>query len=142
MEPYKFKTLIPIRFADFDSLGHVNNAKYLTYLEIARIVYFEEVIAGRRVDWRKEGIILAKAVIDFKQPITGYKNYFVSIRCTRIGTKSFDLHYLIINEEEGKETVMAEGMTTMVCFDYTINSTIPMKPEWRNAIEEFEGKKF
>ena len=35
MAPYKFSTTIEVRFKDVDSLGHVNNAVYLTYFEIA-----------------------------------------------------------------------------------------------------------
>ena len=142
MSSYKFRIPLVIRFADFDSLGHVNNANYLTYFEIVRIKYFEEIISGGRVDWRKEGIILAKATIDFKQPITGYNDYFISIRCSRIGTKSFDLEYLITKEESGNVLTIAHGMTVMVCFDYTINKTISMNSDWRKAIEDFEGRRF
>ena len=53
---YKLKLPIEIRFADFDMLSHVNNAKFLTYLEEARIEYFNVVITRSAVDWRQEGI--------------------------------------------------------------------------------------
>jgi acyl-CoA thioester hydrolase len=35
-------TTIQVRFADVDKLGHVNNAKYLTYFEIARMQFFKD----------------------------------------------------------------------------------------------------
>src|SRR5205814_7620884 len=35
---------IDVRLADTDAMGHVNNANYLTYVEIARIAYYERVI--------------------------------------------------------------------------------------------------
>ena len=35
--------MIDVRFADTDAMGHVNNAVYLTYCEIARIRYWTDV---------------------------------------------------------------------------------------------------
>src|SRR6185295_13823241 len=110
MNDFKFKIPINIRFSDFDLIGHVNNAVYLTYLEEARIRYFEKVIAEENIDWTQDGMILAKMVIDFKLPITGYLNYFVSARVSRIGTKSFDFTYQIIRIENERTTVYAEAM--------------------------------
>ena len=34
---------VGVRFADTDAMGHVNNANYMTYCEIARVAYYEEV---------------------------------------------------------------------------------------------------
>ncbi len=141
MNRFKFKRSLPIRFVDFDQLGHVNNANYLTYFEIARIKYFEEVVASGRVDWKKEGIILARATIDFRQPINGYEHYYVSICCSRIGTKSFDLSYLITLETDEQVTTVAEGTTVMVCFDYHSQKTVKMNAGWISSIEKYEGRK-
>ena len=48
------RVAIDVRFADTDAMGHVNNAVYLTYCEMARIRYWSEVTgeplaAGRGV---------------------------------------------------------------------------------------------
>jgi acyl-CoA thioester hydrolase len=142
MENFKLRIPLVIRFADFDALGHVNNAKYLTYFEIARIRYFEEIITGGKVNWLKDGIIVAKATIDFKHPLDGYDNYFISISCTRIGTKSLDFSYIIFLENGAQSIVIAEGVTVMVCYDYQKNKSVSVRPEWREAISLFEGKEF
>ena len=52
---FKYKTPISIRFADIDAFGHVNNAIYLTYFEMARSAYWNEIIEW---DWSSVGIIL------------------------------------------------------------------------------------
>jgi O-antigen/teichoic acid export membrane protein len=49
-------------------MQHVNNSKYLSFLELARMHYFNDVLSDE-VDWFKEGIILASASINFKTPI-------------------------------------------------------------------------
>ena len=43
MEGFKHKTSIQLRFKDVDMMGHVNNANHFTYLELARVKYFNEV---------------------------------------------------------------------------------------------------
>ena len=46
---------IKVRFADTDGMRHVNNAKYLTYCEIARIRYWTDV-TGERFGLHSEGV--------------------------------------------------------------------------------------
>ncbi|MBA3648958.1 MAG: acyl-CoA thioesterase [Chitinophagales bacterium] len=137
---FKFKIPLSVRFSDFDSLGHVNNAVILSYFEEARIRYFEEVITGNKVNWSENGIILAKVIIDFRKPIKDYHNYFVFICCSRLGTKSFDFSYKIIQELNNDIQVMAEGITVMVCYNYKTAQTIEMPLGWKKKVELFEGK--
>ena len=135
---YKHKTLIQIRFKDLDKLGHVNNANHLTYFELARMSYFRDVI-GENINWSKNGLILAKATVDYKKPLLLEENIFVHTACTRIGTKSFDLSYLIMKEVRGEEVVYATGTTVMVCYDYEQQKTIEISDLWRSKMMEFEG---
>ena len=46
--PFSHRVTIEVRFADTDAMGHVNNATYLTYCEIARIKYWTDVTAPDR----------------------------------------------------------------------------------------------
>ena len=54
MQNFRFSFPVEVRFADLDALGHLNNAKYLTYAEQARILYVRQ-ICGWDGDWRKLG---------------------------------------------------------------------------------------
>ncbi len=134
---FKHKTGIEIRFADMDAFNHVNNANYLTYLEIARIKYFEE-IADWKYDWSKKGIILAKAEINFIIPVEFRDEISVYTRCSRLGTKSFDLEYRVVRMLKDKEQLMADGVTVMVAFDYDQKKSIEIPAEWKEAIRKFE----
>ncbi|MBK9524941.1 MAG: acyl-CoA thioesterase [Bacteroidetes bacterium] len=69
---FKHKSPLHIRFSDVDAFGHVNNACYLTYIEEARVSYFEEVVDWSH-DWSTKGIIIAKAEIDFILPYISKK---------------------------------------------------------------------
>lgn len=138
MDNYKHKIPIQIRFKDIDLLGHVNNANHFTYLEYARVKYFDDV-AGTEINWNEHGLILAKAVIDYKLPILLKDKVFVYTKCSRIGNKSFDLSYCIIKEEKGNEIILAEGSTVLVCYDYRTGKSIPVPQEWKEKLERFEG---
>ena len=126
------QTRVAIRFADLDKLGHVNNAKYLTYLESARISYFIEIV-GEQVNWNEQGIILAKAEINFAMPVE-LEDVEVSIftSCSRIGGKSFDLSY-VITKSDGT-TICATGLTTMVCYNYLEGKTVQIPDSWKEKL--------
>jgi acyl-CoA thioester hydrolase len=64
IEPAK----IQVRFSDCDMMGHVNNAVYLSYFEMARIYYFGILLAKDR-DWKKEGVLLRKNEVEYLKPV-------------------------------------------------------------------------
>ena len=43
---FSFFFRLPTRWADMDSLGHVNNTKFFTYDESARLEYFRRLMSG------------------------------------------------------------------------------------------------
>jgi acyl-CoA thioester hydrolase len=141
MSTFKHKTSIEVRFADVDAFGHVNNAKYLTYYEQARIKYFDDIVEWS-YDWSKEGIILAKADINFIKPIHFGEEIKVFTRCSRLGSKSFDLQYQIISYKDGDEILMSDCTTVMVAFDYVNNKSIVLPDEWKQVIKKYEGNNF
>ncbi len=136
---FKHKTPVQIRFVDTDMLGHVNNSIYLSFMEYARINYFRAVL-GANVNWNSRGIIVAKAVIDYKIPIFFRDNLVVKTRVSRLGKKSFDMEYQLIHiTPEKKEVLKATGVTVMVCYNYEENKTIEIPAEWREKIAKLEG---
>lgn len=142
MEGFNSRTKIQIRFGDTDALGHVNNAFYLSYVELARIEYFDKVMADTKIDWTQDGLILARAELDFRQMTFLTDEAYVYIRTSRIGNKSFDLEYAMVAVRGGKEEVVLTAKTVMVGFNFSSNKTITILPEWIEAIEKFEGKSF
>ena len=129
---------IEVRFADIDKLSHVNNAVYLSYFEQARLFYFKQVI-GTNIDWSENGIILARAEINYILPVNLEDPIAVEISCSRIGTKSFDLEYKLFKQSGDTNILATEGKTIMVCYNYQLSQTIAIPPDWFNKIKVFEG---
>jgi acyl-CoA thioester hydrolase len=128
MDGFDFVHREPVRFRDLDGMGHVNNAVYLTYMESARLAYFRSLGLGRNP---LEGLILARAEVDFRSPIELGEEVEVGSRAARIGTKSFDLE----QEVRADGRLAAEGKFVLVAYDYTTATSRELPAEWRERLE-------
>lgn len=137
MPGFKFYHPIEVRYADLDPQGHVNNAKYLTYIEQARVQYIYSLKLWTGGSFMDFGVILADAQMSFKSPITFGQAVRVGARVSRIGNKSITMEYCLEDSADGKE--LATGSTVMVTYDYHTQQTIAVPETWRKAIIEFEG---
>jgi len=135
LDSFKYKTTIETRFADFDMLGHVNNAVYFTYMEIARTKYWSQAVHW---DWKNTGVIIAKASVDYIAPILPEDKISIYVRTSRIGKSSFDLEYLIVKIKNGEEVVCSKGKTVCVAFDYINNVSTSIPQNERNKMVVFE----
>jgi acyl-CoA thioester hydrolase len=124
VEGFDFVHRETVRFRDVDSMGHVNNAVFLTYLEEARIAYL--LPFGAEVT----NMILARVEIDFRAPLQSGDEIEVGVRPTTVGTKSFELEY----EVRSGETVAAEAKTVIVSFDYESGRSVDVPESWREAL--------
>jgi acyl-CoA thioester hydrolase len=113
-----------VRFRDVDSMGHVNNAVFLTYLEEARIAYL--LPFGANVT----NMILARVEIDFRAPLRTGDRIEIGVRPAAVGTKSFELEY----EVRSGDTVAAEAKTVIVSYDYESRRSVELPQTWREAL--------
>jgi len=131
MEGFPVKVPVQVRFRDLDALGHVNNAVYLTYFEVARAAYFSRL----ERDWVERGhFILARAEVDFLRPIHLEDPVEVGVRVVRIGRSSFDMEYRV--EVRGEEA--ARGRTVQVWLEG--GRPAPLPEAIRERIWALEGR--
>lgn len=138
MDNFKHISSLQIRFNDIDVMGHVNNAVYLTFFELGRMTYFNEVFKNS-IDWKKEGIILAKAEVDFRIPLRLEDKSLIKVKCSRIGNKSFDFSYQVVKNNAGIEEICATGITVMVCYNYETQKPVPVPAKWIETFRNFEN---
>jgi acyl-CoA thioester hydrolase len=140
---FAHRRVLEVRFADTDAMGHVNNAKYLTYCESARIAYWTDV-TGEPVRLGSEGaesLILAEARITYRAQAFYGDVVTVQTRATRIGRTSFTLeHRLVAAAPDGPPRLVAVSESILVRFDYDSMRPVPLSPEHVAAIEAFEGR--
>lgn len=142
MSDFSFERELDVRWGDFDSLGHVNHAVYATYCEHARLKYLETVL-GVRLDQLSTGadgfsMVIANLEIDYRYPISDPGTVTVAMGVTDLGTSSIVMEYELRAEGE----VAAAVESTMVAVDPETGTSMPLREEWVEAIEAYEGRTF
>ncbi len=122
---------VQVRYADVDAMNHVNNAAYLTYLEVARTAMWREHVRPAE-SARDFPFIVASATVDFKAPIRFGDDVQVQLAVVEIGRKSFTIEYRI---DAGGQPA-AEAQTVQVYFDYAIQRSVPIPEEIRKRLEK------
>ena len=135
---------VPVRFADTDAMGHVNNAVFLTYAEAARVAWWADVTGEsivREAD-RTAGLILAEADVAFRAQVFFGDTVQVETRATRIGRTSVEVeHRLTASSVDGPSRLVATLRSVIVRFDYGLERPIPWTPGIVERIEAFEGRR-
>lgn len=124
------------RFRDTDAMGHVNNAVFFTYFEVARAAYWLRLTGVRR--YHEVPFILAHASADFRSPAFVGDRLAVGMRVSRLGQSSFEAEYRVAVREGGR--LVAEGRSVMVMFDYEKQASFPMPEDLRAKVRSLEGR--
>ena len=136
---------IPVRLADTDAMGHVNNAAYLTYVEIARIAYYERVTGEALpigTHGAEEGMILAEIRMTYRSEAFHGETIIVETRVERIGRSSWVMvHRLTVEgSRHGPARLVAVSDSVLVTYDYRAEQPIPVPASLVAALEAFEGR--
>lgn len=103
----------PVRFADIDSLGHVNNVRFFDYLEDARVALLHPM-RWRKSGGARPGIVVARHEIDYRRALDfRIEPIRVELWVTEITSVRFNLAYEIRDDD----TLYAEARSVMVAYD-------------------------
>ena len=137
---FKHEFNIRPRFSDFDMLGHVNNTRYLSYMEDARIKYLEHILNTPLTQVNTVQIV-AHLDIDFKIPVLPGDSVKVFTRTIEIGSKSLRLESLVVGYPDGKEDspqIAAKGSTILVSYSQSAKQAVEHPQELVNGIKNYE----
>ena len=137
---------IEVRLADTDAMGHVNNAAYLTYMEIGRAAYYEQVTGQPfqlGVHGAEEGMILAEIRVTYRSQAYYGEILLVESRVERIGRTSFAMvHRLTAPDSRyGGARLVGVADSVLVSYDYRAERPIVVPESLAVAIEAFEGRR-
>jgi acyl-CoA thioester hydrolase len=123
----------PVHWSEMDAMGHVNNARYFTWFESARIALFERVgLATAGVP--ETGPILAHTSCDFLAPVRYPAEVVCGTRIARVGTTSFTMEYeAALAAAPDRPVARGEGVVVMI--DYRSGGKVPIPDALRQALE-------
>jgi len=142
-DPVPVVMTIQIRWRDLDALGHVNNAVYLTYFELARLGYIRALLGDDAprdprtllpIDFQ---FILAEVTCHYRSPATLADRLAAAIWVAQVGRKSFVFEYRISDEVTGR--LVAEGCSTQVWYDYAAGESQAVPADIVARMERLQG---
>jgi acyl-CoA thioester hydrolase len=140
MSEFHFYHPIEVRYGDLDPQGHVNNAKFLTYFEQARLAYWVQLgLFSKDQSFMELGIILADVHITYLEPVYYGQNIKVGVHVAKLGNKSMTWQQNIVDADTGRE--LAKGEVIVVAYDYKQEKTISVPREWREKIAQSQNLK-
>ena len=123
---------MPVRWRDLDAFNHVNNSKYLSYLEEARLHWMLGV-PGQGLD-DDVAPVVAAAHLNYRRPIEWPKQVSITLFVERLGNTSLTIGHRIVDAEDA-ETLYCDGHVVMVWIDRQTGQAAPLPPAVREACQ-------
>ncbi|CAD0360012.1 thioesterase family protein [Xanthomonas sp. WHRI 8391] len=115
-EEHKVLARIPIsvRWRDMDSMGHVNNAKYISYLEEARVRWMLGVEGVSMTD--RIAPVVAATNVNYKRPLVWPNDILVELFVERLGSSSITIGHRILDQKD-QSVLYSDGNVVVVWID-------------------------
>ncbi len=138
-DAFRHRTTLQVRFRDTDAFGHVNNAVFFSYAELARVRYLIDVLEPDE-PFERMPLILARVECDFRSPILFGQEVGVETRVERIGRSSIAMRHRMTATPDAR--VVADVDSVLVTYDDAAARPMPVPEDWRERIGRYEGTTF
>ncbi len=123
---------MPVRWNDLDAFNHVNNARYLTYLEEARLRWMMG-LPGLGLD-DDVAPVVAAAHVNYRRPIEWPGDVDIELFVERMGTTSVSIgHRIVAARDPG--VLYCDGHVVLVWIDRNTGRAAPLPDGVREACQ-------
>lgn len=128
----------PIRWADLDMLGHVNNVIYVDYLQEARIDMLRKHAPTARAAELGEGLVVVRHEVQFAAPLL-FRPEPVLIECwvTEIRAGSFTMAYEVFDETDDGRRVYLRATTLLTPYVFTEERPRRLSADEKEVLTQF-----
>lgn len=128
----------PMRWADLDTLGHVNNVTYVDYLQEARVDMLRVHVRSRHTGDLAEGVVVVSNELTYLAQLTfDFEPVLVEVWVTEIRPASFTLAYEIFREREGERTVYARATSVLTPYVFAEQRPRRLTSQEREGLEGY-----
>ena len=126
---------IKVRGYHLDMYRHVNNARYLEFLEEARWHFIESKIDLN--EWMKKGLgfVVASITINYRTPASRDQVLEIQSKVSRISLRSATIEQKIFSENTDK--LVADADVTFVIVDTRTGKPVSLKGELLETMKSF-----
>ncbi|MBN9929312.1 YbgC/FadM family acyl-CoA thioesterase [Pantoea agglomerans] len=126
------QTTIKVRGYHLDVYQHVNNARYLEFLEEARWEWLEEVEAFHWLQEQKLAFVVVNININYRRPAVLGDVLTIDSEITQLNGKSGIIAQRVLLA--GQETVVVDAALTFVCIDLRTQKAVALEGELRERL--------
>ncbi|WP_414715156.1 acyl-CoA thioesterase [Stackebrandtia sp.] len=130
----RFTYRCPVRWSDLDAFGHLNNVRYLTLYEEARVALFFNVAKESGMAF-EEGVVVARHEIDYKRTVDYTESVRVEMWIGEISNSSFTIEYEMFDDD----ILVSAAKTVAVMYDLESKRPRRVRPEEREYLETWRG---
>jgi len=125
-----YEIVVPIRWGDMDAMGHLNNANYFRYMEIARVDWFRQV--GCPLNPEGEGPVIVNAFCNFYRQLEFPGDVWVKMYASDPGRSTFET-WVTMERTDAPGVICAAGGATTIWVDFPKQKSAPL-PDWMRAL--------
>ena len=112
---------VALRWSDMDAYGHVNNARFLTLYEEARVAMFFVGARAHGLGSFEEGIVIARHEVDYLRPVDYGHPVRIEMWISQLRAAAFTVSYEMYDED-----VLASRAKS-VCVPYNLIEAHPRR---------------
>ncbi|MGA5304441.1 acyl-CoA thioesterase [Nucisporomicrobium flavum] len=112
---------VAVRWSDMDAYGHVNNARFLTLYEEARVAMFFVGARAQGLTSFEDGIVIARHEIDYLRPVDYGDPVRIELWVSQLRTAAFTVSYELFDGD-----VLASRAKS-VCVPYNLTEGFPRR---------------
>lgn len=127
-------TEIKVRGYHLDIYQHVNNARYLEFLEEARWSFFERFPITQQVHAQGFAFVLVNININYRRPAFVDEVLEVQTQVGRIGGRSCVIEQKMVLQ--GTDTVVADAAITFCVLDQATHKAVVIEGAIREILEQ------
>ena len=129
---------IKVRGFHIDIFSHVNNARYLEFMEEARWVVIDKYIDLKRMQAKGIIFVVVNININYRRPSSMGDILELYLGLTKIGGKSAVFYQEI--RLKGTDTVVADAQVTFVFTDKNTGKSVKIDDEIKDLIGKLKNK--
>ena len=137
LENYPSVLELPVLWGHMDAEQHVNNVRYMRYLESGRVEYFSHLTDA----WFTNNIrpILGAVNCEYRFPLTYPDTVYIGTRVVteKFGKHSFNMEQVVVSKRW--ELVAARGTARLVFFDFEKQVKALMPESVKEMIIGYQG---
>lgn len=103
----------PVRWSDMDAYGHVNNSRFLTLYEEARVALMFVGAGANGVSSLEGGVVIARHEVDYLRPLAYRDPVRIELWLTDLRPSRFTIAYEML----GSGRVVSRAVSVCVPFD-------------------------